>query len=94
MDKNTILKISDNVVKRFEYGINVFYLLNFLNNEIWTGNEASKLFISLLDGKKSINDLLLILKNYFEDYSEEELFDSIETIFLELLDKNFIKIVT
>ena len=69
MDKNTILKISDNVVKRFEYGINVFYLLNFTNNEIWTGNEASAMFITLLDGEKSINDLLLILNHYFENYS-------------------------
>ena len=93
MDKNTVLKLAPNILKRMEYKVNVFYLFNIETDEIWTGNEAAGLFISQINGKNSINDLLLILKEYFEDYTEEILFSSIVEVFDELLKMNFLQII-
>ena len=93
MDKNTVLKLAPKVLKRMEYGIDVFYLFNLETDEIWTGNESVELFISHIDGKKTVQDLIITLNDNFKDYSNEEIYESIKTVFEELIQMKFLEIV-
>ena len=54
MDESTVLTIAPQVLKRMEYGIDRFYLLNLNNDEMWVGNYASYLVISKINGQRSI----------------------------------------
>jgi hypothetical protein len=90
MYKQEILKIAPNVLKRFEYGIDTFYLLNTNNNEIWTCNFAAGLFLSMLDEKKNIQTIIMDLEPQLEKFSSEELYQSLVPIIEELLEKRFI----
>lgn len=92
MNKNTILNLAPNVLKRMEYGIDRFYLLNFNNDEIWTGNFASYLIINELDGIKTINYIVQELLPQFTEYSYENLYEASILIFEELLTKEFLVI--
>lgn len=92
MNKNTILNLAPNVLKRMEYGIDRFYLLNFNNDEIWTGNFASYLIINELDGIKTINSIIQELLPQFAEYSYEDLYEASTQIFEELLTKEFLVI--
>lgn len=93
MDKNTVLKLAPKVLKRMEYGIDVFYLFNLETDEIWTGNESVELFISHINGKKTVQDLIITLNDNFKDYSNEEIYESIKTVFEELIQMKFLEIV-
>ena len=90
MDKNTILLLAPHVLKRMEYSLDTFYLLNFENDEIWTGNYSSYLIIDKLNGKDNIDTIIRNLTEEYDDFSYEELYYSTITIFQELLDKKFI----
>ena len=90
MNKNTVLNLAPNILKRMEYDIDRFYLLDFNQDEIWIGNFASYLFISELNGIKSLNDIVETIKHHFENYSAEDIFDSILEIAKELLEKKFL----
>ena len=61
MNKNTVLSLAPNVLKRMEYTLDVFYLLNFETDEIWTGNYSSYLIIDKLNGKN--NNGICFFKN-------------------------------
>jgi len=90
MDKNTILSIAPHVLKRMEYSIDTFYLLNFENDEIWTGNYSSYLIIKELNGKDNIDTLIKKLAKEYDEFSYEDLYNSSMPIFQELADKKFI----
>lgn len=90
MDKNSILQIAPCVLKRMEYGIERFYLLNFDNDEIWVGNYATYLIISRIDGKKSINEIINEVKDIMNDFSYNEIFNAIENILHELIENGFL----
>ncbi len=90
MNKNTVLSLAPHVLKRMEYSLDTFYLLNLENDEMWTGNYSSYLIIDKLNGKDNIGTVIRNLVEKFEDFSYEELYNSASTIFQELLDKNFI----
>lgn len=94
MHKNTIYKISDSVIIRFEHKLQVFYLLNFANNKIWTGNFSSGFFISKLNGEKNINDILGEMEAFYEGTSKEELRQAFNEILTDLLNENHIEIVS
>lgn len=93
MNKSTILTFAPNVLKRMEYNIDRFYLLNFNNDEIWVGNYASYLVISRINGQKSIEMIINDFKSDFNKYSFAELYSSTIAIFKELVDKNFLEII-
>ncbi len=93
MDKTTVLKLAPNVLKRMEYNIEVFYLLNFNNDEIWAGNYSSYLFVSKLNGVLSIDEVIKSLAKDFEDYTYEELYNASTEIFKDLSEKDFLVIV-
>lgn len=92
MDKNTVLKLAPNVLKRMEYGIDRFYLLNFSNDEIWIGNVASFLIVSQIDGIKNIEEIIHNVEEHFIDYTFEQIYDSVVQIVEELLKKYFLLI--
>ena len=94
MDKNTVLSLAPHVLKRMEYSIDTFYLLNFENNEIWTGNFSSYLIINKLNGKDNIEVIIKDLITEYNEFSYEELYNSAIIIFEELLDKKFITLVS
>ena len=90
MDKNTVLSLAPHVLKRMEYSLDTFYLLNFENDEIWTGNYSSYLILDKLNGKDSIDTIIKNLAKEYDDFSYEQLYSSAMTIFKELSDKKFI----
>lgn len=90
MDKTSIYKLAPYVLKRMEYGINKFYLLNFSNNEIWVGNYASYLIISKMDGETSIDKIISEIKDFMTEYSYDDIFKSVESVVTELLEKSFL----
>lgn len=93
MNKNTILKIAPYVLKRMEYGINIFYLLNLENDEIWTGNYASYIIISEIDGIKSIEKIIKNSQEKFLNYTYEEIYSTTIPILKELVNKKFLIII-
>ena len=90
MNKNTILSFAPHILKRMEYSLDTFYLLNFENDEIWTGNYSSFLVLDKLNGKDNIDTIIRGLAKEYEDFSYEEFYNSSIIIFQELLDKKFI----
>ena len=90
MNKNSVLALAPHILKRMEYSLDTFYLLNFENDEIWTGNYSAYLIINKLNGKDNIDTIIRNVTDEFEDFSYDQLYDSAMTIFQELSDKNFI----
>lgn len=90
MDRNTVLELAPQVVKRMEYGIDRFYLLNFKNDEIWVGNYASYLIVAEIDGIKTFGQIINSLQPTFENYSSKELYSSATEMITELLEKEFL----
>ncbi len=93
MDKTSIYKLAPRVLKRMEYGIDKFYLLNFNNDEIWVGNPASFLVISQMDGIKTIEEIINEVKEQFGDYTFEQVYDSMVEIIQELVEKEFLIVI-
>ena len=93
MNKNTVLSLAPNVLKRMEYTLDVFYLLNFETDEIWTGNYSSYLIIDKLNGKNNIDTIVKKLTSEYDEFSYEALYHSSMLVFQELLNKKFIKSV-
>ena len=86
MNKFTVFKLTPNVLKRMEYCLDRFYLLNFNNDEIWVGNTAAYLIISQMDGVKNLEE--------FCDYTFEQIYGSMIKIIQELVEKNFLMIIS
>ena len=94
MDKTAVLKLTPRVLKRMEYNIERFYLLNLNNDELWVGNYSSYLVINALDGFKTIEQIVKEIHNTtFSDFTTEALYKAVEAILQELLDKHFLVIV-
>lgn len=93
MDKTTVLKLAPHVLKRMEYNIERFYLLNFNSNEIWVGNYSSYLILKALDGIKPLGQIIEEVHNTLTDFTEEAVYNAAVVILQELLDKEFIVIV-
>ena len=93
MDKASIYKLAPKVLKRMEYSIDKFYLLNFKNDEIWIGNYASFLIVSQIDGSKSIEQVVNDVQEYFEGFTYKQIYESTLAIIKELVEKKFLVFV-
>ena len=93
MDKTSICKLVPKVLKRMEYGIDRFYLLNFNNNEIWIGNYASYLIIKQIDGTRTLEQIIGNVQEEFDGYTTEQIYESSLVIIKELVEKKFLEIV-
>lgn len=94
MNKDSVLSLAPHVLKRMEYSLDTFYLLNFENDEIWTGNYSAYLIINKLNGKDNVDTIIRDLAEEFDDFSYDQLYQSAMIIFQELSDKNFIISIT
>lgn len=94
MNKFTVFKLTPNVLKRMEYCLDRFYLLNFNNDEIWVGNTAAYLIILQMDGVKNLEEIINDLKKEFCDYTFEQIYGSMIKIIQELVEKNFLTIIS
>lgn len=90
MNNNIILQLAPNILKRMEYGINHFYLLNFNNNDIWVGNYAAYLCISKINGINTLEEIIKDVHKDIQNYSYDEIYKSIICIIEELLEKDFL----
>ena len=93
MDKNSILSLAPHVLKRMEYSLDTFYLLNFENDDIWMGNSSAYLLLDKLNGKDSVDNIISSLIVESGNISYDELYDSAKKIFQELIDKKFLIII-
>lgn len=91
-ENKSVFKLSNNVLKRYECDWNggIYFLYNFLNDELWAGNPTSKLFIDLIDGKTSLNIIENKIQNILKTDDIKALRNSLNVILLELLEKEII----
>ena len=56
---NTTLKLSKNILKRYEPDIDggTYFLFDTTNKKLWTGSFSSKLLLDLLDGQTSTKEI-------------------------------------
>ena len=93
--KNSILRLNKDILQRFEHNLNdgTIILYNVKTRKIWFGNYSSYDLIKLLDGKKNLDCIYSVFKKQYEGYTSEEIVNSVNTIFEELLEKNFLETV-
>lgn len=95
LSEKSIVKLSKNILKRYETSIDngALILFNVETEEFWIGNKSSNDLIKLLDGKKNLQKIYKILhKVFFEDYSYNEIKKSFDSLIIDLIDKNFFRI--
>lgn len=94
LNKNTILEINRNVLKRFEPNLNdgTVFLFDMKNEKFWTGNSAVDCFLRFVNGKNTLDDIYNQLLQLFEDYTAEEVISSYELVINGLIEKGFLVI--
>lgn len=94
LNKNTILEINRNVLKRFEPNLNdgTVFLFDMKNEKFWTGNSAVDCFLRFVNGKNTLDDIYNQLLQLFEDYTAEEVISSYELVITGLIEKGFLVI--
>lgn len=93
LNKNSVIKLNKNVLKRFEHNVQdgVLFLFDAKTEEIWLGNSSSNDLIRLLDGKRTLKEVYTQLQKDFEGYGYDELKNSFDSIIKDLLDKKFVE---
>lgn len=96
LDENSIIKLSQNILKRYEHNIDdgVLFLYDVKTDDIWIGNSSSNDLVRLIDGSTSLRDIYLKLMPLFEGYKYSEIQESFNVIITELIDKKFIEIIS
>lgn len=94
LNKNTILEINRNVLKRFEPNLNdgTVFLFDMKNEKFWTGNSAVDCFLRFVNGENTLDDIYNQLLQLFEDYTAEEVISSYELVITGLIEKGFLVI--
>lgn len=93
LSPNIILKLSPNILKRYEHNIGdgVIYLFDVLVKELWMGNNSANDLIQVIDGQNTLGNIYEALSSSYEDYSYDELKASFDSVIQELIDKNFLE---
>lgn len=96
LNENSIVKLTKNVLKRYEHNVKngVLFLFDINTEAIWTGNSSSNDLVKLIDGHRTLKDIYLALQKLFDDYEYEELKESFDEIINDLLNKNFLEYVS
>lgn len=96
LSQNSVLKLNEDVLLRFEANVSNggLFLFNAKTEEFWTGNIASFEILRLLDGEKNVQQIYEHAKILFQKQDFNDIKKSIEVLFLDLLEKNFLKIVS
>lgn len=96
MFKDTlVLNLNKNVLKRFEPNLNggTVFLFDMERETFWSGNISVDYLIRLINGKKRLGEIYEELFNIFEDYTQEELINSYNSIIKSLIEKGFLEII-
>lgn len=94
LDKNLVLTLNKNVLKRFEPNLDegTVFLFNIENETYWSGNAAVDCFIRLLDGESTLQNIYDNLLEIFEGYSQDEIINSYDNIIETLINQDFLVI--
>jgi len=94
-NKNSVLKLNKNTIKRYECNFDngVFFLFNAVTKKHWTGNNAAYAILKLINGKRTLDEIYTEAKIIFEDFSNEEIADSINPILSEWISEKFINVI-
>ena len=94
LDENNILKLSANILKRYEHNIEngVLFLYNVETEALWTGNSSSNDFIKFIDGKRNLKNIYLDVHSIFEEYEYEEIKNSLDSMINDLIKKDFLEV--
>ena len=90
---NKIFRLSKNVLKRYEPNIanGTYFLFDASNKNLWTGNYSTKILLDLVDGYTETK----IIKNEFAKILETTdigaVNNSVNVIFSDLIEKDFLK---
>lgn len=93
-NKNSILKLNKNTIKRYEHNLNngVLFLFNAVTKKHWAGNSASYEILKLVNGKRTLSEIYEDAKKIFDNLSNEEIEESINSILTEWIYEKFINI--
>ena len=96
MNETSILKLAPYVLKRFEQNIDdgLLFLYNVNTNETWTGNYSSFYLIKLINGQKKLNEIYNELVPFYEGYTYDEVKQSFDSLLSDLVNRNFLEMVT
>lgn len=91
LSPNSVLKLNEDVLLRFEANISngVLFLFDIKTEEFWTGNFASFVILNCLMAKKNVQQIYEHAKILFEKQDFNDIKKSIEVLFLDLLKKKF-----
>ena len=94
INNDTILKLGKYVLTRFEHNLNQGTLILFDTNsfDIWFGNAPTNDILKLINGKNTLANIYDTLLPLYEEYSENEVIESFNSVIEELLEKNFLEI--
>lgn len=95
MDTSVIIKISKNILKRYEPSAHdgIMFLYNVVTREIWMGNSSTRDLIKQIDGIKTLEQIYNNLYAKYENVEYSIIQQSYESIISDLLQKNFIEII-
>lgn len=91
---NLVLKLNNNVLKRYEHNLNdgTVFLFDIAREEVWMGNAAADCLLRLIDGETPLKDIYDYLFPLFEGFSVEELKESFDGIVKNLVEKGFLMV--
>ena len=93
--ENCILKLDENVLKRFEFNVNggTLFLYNASVESFWFGNKSAFRLLNMLDGVSSVEHICCSYSKLYPELDFEDIKSSIISLFEDLLLKKFLKIV-
>lgn len=96
LNENFVVKLTENILKRYEPSIEdgITLLFDVKTEKLWVGNSSSNDLIKLIDGKRNIKEIYMSLQPMFNGYSYDELKHSFDDIILDLINKKFLEFVS
>lgn len=92
MNTNIKIKLSKNVLKRYEPNIDngLFLLYNAKNKEFYESNPSFGMIINAIDGTFCIEEIINIVSKNNPQFSKQDIKTSLIELFNDLYEKGFI----
>ena len=92
LNNQSVLKFNPNILKRFELNVNsgTLFLFDSETNNLWTGNSAANEILKLVDGINCVAQIYVQAEKLYAYTDVDDLKNSINILFAELLNKNFL----
>lgn len=94
MNKDSIIALSDKILKRYEEPLDVIFLYNVQKDTIWAGNSSSIDILAMIDGKHSILEIASLLQNDYADFDSQMVLESVLNVCESLYVKEIIYIIS